>query len=652
MLTSKKIKHVFSLFLLLLIAFASSIVSVQADALVDNKGNEISFIGSNENDSAIYGVSKTEEQKTLEFGLQYRYDKAYVNTTASGDITADMNAAGGGAYASSGKMLANTYYPTDVRLFEVSPELGLQVVPWIKFKNGKWTLNTVLAMAKDYESSHPGYKVVGAINADFFDINSKNNYNLTSSGGSVADGNYYKVNSGTKSIGFKNNTLIGNITPTISEKPILEIFDEKNQVIFSCDVDKINEEPTGNETSVYMAFYSEEHKAVAFDVEDSYIINASILVPFSMSSIYGIGTLSGKLAKTTIDNTNYAIKTNNTELIAKLTGKVTVRVQYTYTEELEGYDYVVGYGQNLLINNENVAPKDYRHPRTAIGVKADGTIVMAEIDGRQANINCYGATLKEVSALMQYYGCVDAFNLDGGGSSTICLIQDGELTIQNSTSDGSARSDSNCLLIVAKVPVLEVEASDVTKDSFALQINVVEMIETYKDLYICCDSDGQYKKVENGNKIVYTNLAKNSKFSYQIYAKVGNEYVMIPYSGVVNTAKEKYSVENIHISLTEVKGELNYKIDFNVKDDDSTIITNVLVINGKRYYAKSGVFNVPVEDCSPLVTGSKLQFTYNINDTKGSITEEVVVNATIEEASIAMNTMVDEVNSLFNNLFE
>ena len=56
-------------------------------------------------------------------------------------------------------------------------------------------------------------------------------------------------------------------------------------------------------------------------------------------------------------------------------------------------------------------------PRTAIGQKKDGTILMLVIDGRQAD--SLGATLKNVQDIFLQYGAYNAFNLDGGASTTM-----------------------------------------------------------------------------------------------------------------------------------------------------------------------------------------------------------------------------------------
>jgi exopolysaccharide biosynthesis protein len=56
-------------------------------------------------------------------------------------------------------------------------------------------------------------------------------------------------------------------------------------------------------------------------------------------------------------------------------------------------------------------------PRTAIGQRADGTVIFAVIDGRQPA--SLGATLRQVQDLMLAQGAVTAVNLDGGSSTAL-----------------------------------------------------------------------------------------------------------------------------------------------------------------------------------------------------------------------------------------
>jgi hypothetical protein len=88
-------------------------------------------------------------------------------------------------------------------------------------------------------------------------------------------------------------------------------------------------------------------------------------------------------------------------------------------------------------------------PRTALGVKADGSIVLYTIDGRQSGYSV-GASYSQTAKRLVELGCVQAIALDGGGSTTLGATLPGsdELTVLNQPSGGSQRAVSNCIFLV------------------------------------------------------------------------------------------------------------------------------------------------------------------------------------------------------------
>jgi len=58
-----------------------------------------------------------------------------------------------------------------------------------------------------------------------------------------------------------------------------------------------------------------------------------------------------------------------------------------------------------------------RHPRTAIGIKPGGKVILLTVDGR--NENSAGMSLFELRKILQWLGCTSSINLDGGGSTTL-----------------------------------------------------------------------------------------------------------------------------------------------------------------------------------------------------------------------------------------
>lgn len=83
-----------------------------------------------------------------------------------------------------------------------------------------------------------------------------------------------------------------------------------------------------------------------------------------------------------------------------------------------------------------------RAPRTAIGQRADGRILMVVVDGRQPGFSV-GLTNFEFALALARLGAVQAMALDGGGSSTMAF----EGSVLNSPSDGRERSISTALVL-------------------------------------------------------------------------------------------------------------------------------------------------------------------------------------------------------------
>lgn len=87
-------------------------------------------------------------------------------------------------------------------------------------------------------------------------------------------------------------------------------------------------------------------------------------------------------------------------------------------------------GKIAITNNEEIkfggkAINDL-HPRTLMGYTADDRLIIMVIEGRNPGI-ASGASLLQAAKLMQSLGCIEALNLDGGGSS--CMLINGKETI-------------------------------------------------------------------------------------------------------------------------------------------------------------------------------------------------------------------------------
>ena len=101
-----------------------------------------------------------------------------------------------------------------------------------------------------------------------------------------------------------------------------------------------------------------------------------------------------------------------------------------------GGPVLVQNGEIKITNNEELkfsgkAIND-KHPRTAMGYTADNKLIILMVEGR--NPDASGATLPQLAQILKDLGCVEALNLDGGGSS--CLLVNGKETIKPSDKGG------------------------------------------------------------------------------------------------------------------------------------------------------------------------------------------------------------------------
>lgn len=102
-------------------------------------------------------------------------------------------------------------------------------------------------------------------------------------------------------------------------------------------------------------------------------------------------------------------------------------------------------GKINLMLTEKYAHSGNKEPRTMIGQKADGTFVLAVADGRSTVSK--GMTAQEQAEFMLSMGCINAVNLDGGGSSVMAVVKSGNPVIVNKPSDDTERLIGSVILV-------------------------------------------------------------------------------------------------------------------------------------------------------------------------------------------------------------
>lgn len=82
--------------------------------------------------------------------------------------------------------------------------------------------------------------------------------------------------------------------------------------------------------------------------------------------------------------------------------------------------YGVSFGPVLVVNGQIAGTASLNsglNPRTAIGQRSDGAVLLLVIDGRQ--VTTLGASYMDLAEIFLSYGAVNAYNLDGGSSTML-----------------------------------------------------------------------------------------------------------------------------------------------------------------------------------------------------------------------------------------
>ncbi|MGD9605285.1 MAG: phosphodiester glycosidase family protein [Bacilli bacterium] len=626
-----------SSFLLMLLSLLVLVSFAQVNAL-----GEIT-----ESAGAKYYAQSIIESNKLDYGVTHTKESGFTSTPLSGY---DVDGLGG----QSGYVVSNQFYPQQVNFLEVPVSSGVKITNWGNLNNHRWTLTTVRNLIADYESKNPEWRVVAAINGDFFDISGSGNLPYQTSGALVSGGEYFKTTSGN-TVGFTNNgtadSLIGNQTVSRTQYMQLAVYDTTGAIVKEFDIEKVNEAPGENQTAVYYANYNTLKEIVPIDVivnptSNAYFVDsAQLALPNRTNDFYGKGQISSFASKT-IAKGQFAIVTNNPTVAAALGKDITIRVQYEYTGAYAGVSDVCGGGSTIMrdgVANPNAGLGD-RAPRTVVGKKADGTIVMMVVDGRQSAINMYGADRYELSAIMASRGVVDAYNLDGGGSSTMVIRNGDELRVMNSPSDGRERTDANCLLIVVHEPDLELDVSEKTETTMTLDVAVTNPY-FHKIDKLLVRVNMQLQEVVDG-KVTFTGLRANKEYNIDLFYRTPTG-VMYQINFEQNAYTLKRVPEFYIVELVESETSYTFVPNFLDQDQATNLLIASLYVNGVEHLFVDGLLTINRSEVTSL---DEVKLVYSVDIGLGA-TQYTVINPMFY-STLALNEVLDQQFIFISNLYE
>ena len=212
-------------------------------------------------------------------------------------------------------------------------------------------------------------------------------------------------------------------------------------------------------------------------------------------------------------------------------------------------------------------------PRTAVGIKADGSIIFYVIDGRQKNFST-GIQIKTLAKRMAELGCVDAINLDGGGSTAIAGIFPGssEYSVINSPSEGSLRKCANYIFLkdqrvatgIAETFNFDISENRNFLSGYTETINLKELLDTVElpmdksAVVYSVEDSGDANAVLNGNDVKLSGSG-----TVYVKASVGSASTNIRYDVYETPDEIKAYADGNEISTLDIKSGETAKIGAN-----------------------------------------------------------------------------------------
>ena len=216
----------------------------------------------------------------------------------------------------------------------------------------------------------------------------------------------------------------------------------------------LNQPPRGDGTSLFTPVWGARTPALAGAAE-------AVLKPFPPATVDGdlTGTVTAQTSggNTPIPRDGAVLVAHGSQAAkliseapppAGITVHMVLRPDWTatgITDALGGGPVIVRNGRAVYTAGEDFLPSQVapRDPRTGVGQRRDGKIVLVVVDGRQPGYSV-GLTNFELAQALTRFGAVTGSALDSGGSSTMAF--DGKLL--NRPSDRSERAVAETLAVM------------------------------------------------------------------------------------------------------------------------------------------------------------------------------------------------------------
>lgn len=354
----------------------------------------------------------------------------YTTQTVLGD---GLTLTQGNGYTEAGKL-------RQLFSLDYTPDSGVRpIVLYGSYLNGKSTISTVISYGESL-----GYRVLAAVNADFFFTSSG-----VPTGMTIQNGRLVSSDGAWNAVGFlEDGTAIAgaprlSISLTCADGSVKPIYALNNVrtasgiYLYTPDFDATTATTAAGTEVVLELLEPEDVLALGQPLQARVISNARA---------NGTPLQQGQLVLSLTDTC-----TTGATLSDLAVGDVVTLLAQTEDPRWEQVCWSSGGGNMLAKNSELTADATSEiAPRTVLGVREDGSFRILECDGRQSSLSA-GISLKEAAQLLLDDGCVQVLNLDGGGSSILAAAYPGKsAAVLSSPSEGTPRSCATYILFVAE----------------------------------------------------------------------------------------------------------------------------------------------------------------------------------------------------------
>lgn len=505
-----------------------------------------------------------------------------------------------------------------------------KVVTWAVNNGAGFSFKTIPQIAEDYERTHPDWYVVGGINADQY-IMSQGTGGVSNGTDFLAPQPYYPMvadgdswfsvpcwpssGGGNAAAFLQDGSLDCIVNGSMNLKSgdikikglFLAIYDENGNIENNFKIQKINEAPSDGETTVYCCYTQSDSSASSgLSVLDMNISGTNMFISEksdlaymnnsktyeywkkngdSYDSLFCKGDLTLQSNSYTLKKGQFAIDTKNAEVLNAISLGKKVRVQIELEGVFSEVESVIGYHTIQRMNNEDqpstASYNTQSYSRSLFGRTSSGQIVLITVD--MGNDNAVGTKHDETNAVLKHYGCVEAYQMDGGSSvASVGRDENGKIVVidhPKGYSGNSTRAVLSALLVVERrTPEYDVELVDVTQNSAKFKVTEKELYgRTIKRAYIQIN-DKDYEIVDGYVEV--DGLRKNKEYNWNLLFEdnTGKDY-RTESKGVFETPKDPPTFNGC---TSVVEGD-NQKFTVDFTDRGGSLVEYSIIVGDKKY---------------------------------------------------------------------